>query len=179
LPNQSSKLTASLALFSAGKPVDLSSQTIYWYLNDTLIGSGVGKQYVVFSPFGTSPAFLDLRAELPSYNGALLMQDVSIPLVSPKAVIEAPHPQGPFSGNPLTLQGVPYFFYASDPGALSYSWMVNNQTSASAENPQTLVISLPATTPSGSSLGITLDITNPSDSTTGEDSTNIIYTKQL
>jgi hypothetical protein len=179
LPNQNSKLTASLALLSGGKLVDLSSQTIYWYLNDTLIDSGVGEQYIVFSPFGTPPSFLNLRAELPSYNGTLLIHDISIPLISPKAVIEAPHPQGSFSGSPITLQGTPYFFYVSDPGILSYSWSVDNQSTESVENPQTLAISLPATTPSGSSFGITLDITNPSDSTTGEDSTNIIYTKQL
>lgn len=179
LPNQKSRLTASVELLLDGKPVNLSGQTIYWYLNDTLIDTGVGDQYIVFSPFGTAPAFLTLEAELPSYNGALLTHQVQIPLVNPKAVIEAPHPSGQFSGNPTVLQGTPYFFYTSDPGSLSYAWSVNGQTSASAENPQTLQIDFDPSTPSGSSFAVSLTITNPNDSTNGNDSTNIVYVKQL
>jgi hypothetical protein len=179
LPNQESKLTASLELLSNGKLVNLSGQTIYWYLNNTLIGGGVGKQYIIFSPFGTAPAFLTLKVELPSYNGNLLLHEVQIPLVSPEAVIEAPHPTGQFSGNPIILQGTPYFFYTSDAGTLSYIWSVNSQTSASAENPQTLQINLDSATPSGSSLSVSLAITNPNDSMSSGDSTNVIYIKQL
>lgn len=178
LPNQESQMTASLELLVNGRPVDLSYQTIYWYLNDTLISSGVGNQSVIFSPFGTAPSFLTLEAELPSYDGTTLVHDVQIPLVQPKAVIEAPHPSGQSSANPITLQGVPYFFYVSDPGELSYSWSVNDQTPAVAENPQMLQISLDSSTPSGSSLNIGLTITNSSDQTSAEDSTAIIYMKQ-
>jgi len=179
LPNQESRLTASLELLLNGKPIDLSNQTVYWYLNDVLIDSDTGAQYIVFSPFGTPPAFLNLRAELPNYNGTLLIHDVEIPLVSPKAVIETPHPQGQFSGNSLTIQGTPYFFYTSDPGALSYGWSVNGQTSAGAENPQILRIELPLATPSGSSFAVSLTITNPNDNTFENDSTNVVYVKQL
>ena len=179
LPNQESRLTATLELISNGKLINLSGQTIYWYLNDTLIGTGVGDQYIVFSPFGTAPAFLTLEAELPSYNGALLIHQVQIPLVGPKAVIEAPHPTGQFSGNPIILQGTPYFFYTSDQGMLSYAWSVNGETSASAENPQTLQIELDLSTPSGASLGVALTITNPNDSMSGNDSTDVVYVKQL
>jgi hypothetical protein len=179
LPNQESKLTASLELLANGKPVDLSDQTIYWYLNDTLIGSGVGEQYIIFSPFGTPPAFLTLEAELPSYNGNILLHEVQIPLVNPKAVIESPHPSGQLSENPITLQGTPYFFYTSDAGTLSYAWSVNGQTSAAAENPQTLQINLDPSTPSGSSLGVSLVITDPNSAMSGSDSTNVVYVKQL
>jgi hypothetical protein len=179
LPNQESKLTASLALLVNGKFVDLSQQTIYWYLNDTLIDSGVGDKYIVFPTFGTAPAFLTLEAELPSYNGNLLMHDVQIPLISPKAVIEAPHPTAQLSGNPITLQGTPYFFYVSDPSSLSYSWSVNGQTSAAAENPQTLQVNLDPSTQSGASLGISLTITDPNNAMIGNDSTNVVYVKQL
>jgi hypothetical protein len=179
LPNQESKLTATLGLFSNGKPVDISGQTIYWYLDNVLIGGGVGQQYIIFSSLGTPPAYLDLRAEMPGYNGVLLMHDVQIPLMGPKAVIEAPHPEGQFSENPITLQGTPYFFYASDPQSLSYAWSVNGQTPGAAENPQTLEIDLGSATPSGSSLGVSLTITNPNDGLTGNDSTNMTYVKQL
>lgn len=179
LPNQESELTASLALVANGKLVDLSNQVIYWYLNETLIDSGVGKQYIVFNPFGSAPAFLVLRAELPNYNGATLLHDINIPLISPKAVIEAPHPGGQFFGNPIVLQGTPYFFYTSDPGALSYSWSVNGQTSAAAENPQILQMNVDPTTPAGSSFSVGLTITDPNSSVSSNDLTNVIYMKQL
>ena len=179
LPNQKSKLTASLELLANGKLVDLSTQTIYWYLNDALIASGVGKQYVIFSPLGTAPAFLALEAELPSYNGNILIHQVQIPLVSPEAVIDAPHPSGQFSENPATLQATPYFFYTADPGTLSYIWSVDGQTSASTENPQILQVDLDPSTPSGSSFDVSLSITDPNSSMSGNDSTNIIYIKQL
>ena len=179
LPNQEAKLMASLELLSNGKPADLSGQTIYWYLNNTLIGNSIGEQHIVFSPFGTAPAFLTLKAELPSYNGNLLIQEIQIPLVDPKAVIEAPHPTGQFSKNPITLQGVPYFFYVSDPDALSYAWSVNGQTSAATENPQTLQLNLDPTTPSGSSFSASLIITDPNSSAKSSDSTNVVYVKQL
>ena len=102
LPNQESRLTASLALFSDGKLVDLSQQTIYWYLNDILIERRRQAIYC-FSPFGTAPAYLTLKAELPSYNGNILIHEIQIPLVGPKAVIDAPHPSGQFSEDPVVL----------------------------------------------------------------------------
>lgn len=179
LPNQESRLTASLMLLVNGKPVDLSRETVYWYLNNTLISSGVGNQSIIFSPFGKAPSYMDLEAELPSYNGATLTHDIQIPLVTPKAVIESPHPSGQSSENPIILQGIPYFFYVSDPGELSYAWSVNGQSPTTAENPQTLQVSLDPSTPSGSSLNVGLTITNPNDRTSAEDSTTVIYIKQL
>ena len=40
MPSYDSQIIAELALVSNGKVQDLSDQTIYWYLNDTLVGSG-------------------------------------------------------------------------------------------------------------------------------------------
>jgi len=180
LPNQRSEIVASLEVLSNGKPVDLSGQTIYWYQNETLIGGGTGKQRIIFYPFGSAPAFLTLEVQLPGYNNeSLLIHDVQIPLISPKAVIEAPHPSGQLSGDPIVLQGTPYFFYTSNAGMLSYSWSVNGETSAAAENPETLQINLDPSTPSGSSLAVSLTITDTQNSMASNDSTNIVYVKQL
>ena len=179
LPNQESKISASLALIINGRSIALSGQTVYWYLNDTLIGGGTGKTYIIFSPLGTAPAYLTLRAEIPSYNGNLLMHDVQIPLINPNAVIEASHPSEQFMGTNIVLRGVPYFFYVSDPSTLSYSWSVNGETSAAKENPDVLQMNIDPSTPSGSSFNTSLTIRNTNDNTSGNDSTNIIYIKQL
>ncbi len=179
LPNQESRLTASLDLLVDGYPVNLSGQTIYWYLNDNLIDSGVGDQSIIFPTLGTAPGFLTLKAELPSYNGNILVHEIQIPFITPKAVIEAPHPSGQFSGNPIVLQGTPYFFYISNPGSLAYSWAVNGQTATAAENPQTLQMSIDPSTQSGATFTVTLSITNPGDGANANDSTSVVYIKQL
>lgn len=178
LPNQESRITASLALVSpAGAQLNLQNKTIYWYLNDTLIGGGVGVQTISFSPFGGAPNFMTLKAELPNYNGNLLLHAIQIPLMQPKAVIEAQHVNGQFSANPLTLVGTPYYFNVSDPSALSYQWSVNGLAPTTAENPQTLQINLDASTPSGSAFAISLAVTNAADSMSAADSVNLTYIK--
>ncbi len=178
LPNQASRITASLALISAsGQQLNLNNQTIYWYLNDTLIGGGTGVQTISFTPFGGAPNFMTLKVELLSYNGNLLLHSIQIPLIQPKAVIEAQHVNGQFSTNLLTLVGTPYYFNVSDPSALSYQWSVNGQAPATAENPQILQINLDSGTPSGLSFAVALTITNPADSMSAADSTNLTYVK--
>ena len=179
LPNQESRLTATLDLLVNGYPANLSNQTIYWYLNNNLIDSGIGDQSIIFPTLGTAPGFFTLKAELPNYGGATLIHEVQIPFITPKAVIEAPHPSGQFSSNPIVLQGTPYFFYVSDPGALSYSWAVNGQTATTAENPQTLQMSVDPSTQSGATFTVTLSIVNPGDGANANDSTSVVYIKQL
>jgi hypothetical protein len=177
LPNQESKITASLALIANGQQLNLKNKTIYWYLNDTLIGGGVGIQNVSFAPFGGAPNFMTLKVELPNYNGNLLLHAIQIPLIQPKAIIETQHVNGKFSVNPLVLIGTPYYFNISDPSALSYQWLVDGQAPATAENPQILQINLNSGTQSGSTFTTSLTITNPTDSMSAADSANLMYVK--
>lgn len=179
LPNQISQISASVELISNGHLADLSGQTIYWYENDILIGGGQGTQHIVFPPIGTAPNSITLKVELPSYNGAFLIHETQIPLVQPKAVIEAQHPEGQFSNNPLLLQATPYFFNTSDPSSLAYAWSVNGASPSTAENPTILQANISPSTPSGSAFTISLTITNPADKMTANDSTELTYTKQL
>ena len=141
LPNLISKINASFELIENGKPLNISQQTIYWYQNDVLIGGGTGVQHISFSSFGGAPNFITLKVELPSYNGNLLIHEIQIPIIQPKAVIEAQHPSGQFSGNPLTLRATPYFFDVADPSALSYVWSVNGTAVTASENPDLLQVS--------------------------------------
>ena len=108
LPTYGSNITASFELISAqGKVLDMSGQTIYWYLNDTLIGGGTGVQQVTFPPLGDAPNTMDLRITVPNYNGASLIHAINVPMVLPEAVIYAPYPNGQFFQNPLTVQALP------------------------------------------------------------------------
>src|SRR5665213_880707 len=150
LPNQESQITASFELINAnGSPINLSGQTIYWYQNDNLLGGGVGVQHFTFRPYGEAPNTVTLKVELPDYPGGLLIHEIDIPIVQPQAVIEAPYPQGVFPVSPAMVQALPYFFAATSTSPFSFAWSVNGQTVTSAENPQTLQISLPQSTPAG------------------------------
>jgi hypothetical protein len=100
-------------------------------------------------------------------------------MVLPVAVLYAPYPNGQFSNNPLTVEALPYFFNVSNEGDLTYAWSVNSQNGSNAENPESAQITLPQGTPSGTSLDVSLSVTNPNDSTVGTASENLTYENQL
>ena len=177
LPNQTSPITASLELIADGRTVNVGGQTIYWYLNDNLLGGGVGVQRITFNPIGEAPNNPTLRVELPDYPSGSLTHEITIPMVQPIAVIDAPYPQGQFSANPVTLQALPYFFATASTTPLSFAWSVNGQVVSDAQNPQELQISLPQSTPAGFSLGVTLTIQNSNDGATTVGDTNLTYGK--
>ncbi len=180
LPTYGSKITASLELISPqGKVINLSGQTIYWYVNDILAGGGTGVQQMTFPPIGDAPSITTLRVTMPDYNGAVLAHAVNIPMTLPEAVIYAPYPGGQFSQNPLSIQALPYFFNISDPSKLSYSWSVNGQSGSNTENPETADVTLPQGTPSGTGVDVSLSLTNPNDSTVATANANLTYESQL
>jgi hypothetical protein len=177
LPNQTSPITASIELLANGQPVDLSNQTIYWYLNGNLLGGDDGAQRMTFvdPADDDAPDTLTLEVELPDYPTGLLVHQINIPVVQPIAVIDAPYAQDEFSENPVTVQALPYFFATTSTSPLSFAWSVNGETVADAQNPQELQISMPQSTPSGFSLGISLTIQNSNDETTATDNANLTY----
>lgn len=175
LPNQTSPIAASFEVIANGRPLDLSGQTIYWYLDDNLLGGGVGVQNFTFRPDGEAPDTVTLRIEVPDYPGGLLIHEISIPIVQPSAVIEASYPQGNFSASPIVAQALPYFFTTTSTDPLNFSWTVNGQAVSSAENPQSLQVSLPQSTPAGFALAINLTVQNSSDSTSATANANLTY----
>jgi hypothetical protein len=179
LPNQGSQIVASLEVISKGSSVSLAGQTIYWYLNDNLLGGGVGIQKIIFRPYGTAPNTLTLKVELPDYPGGLLAHEIAIPVVQPQAVIETSYPQNQFTALPVVAQALPYFFNASSAAPFSFTWSVNGQPVTSAENPQTIQIALPQSTPPGFAVAITLNIKDANDSTVATANANLVYQKQL
>ena len=179
LPTFGSKITASLMLISQDRPIDLSGETIYWYLNNVLIGGGTGVQKITFSPLGTPPNFSTLKVQLPQYAGGFLSHVVQIPMTRPKAVIYAPYPNGIVTLSPVTVKALPYFFNAPSANSLSFTWSVNSQTGSNAEIPDQAQINLPAGTPAGTNLLVALSVKNSGDSTIGNASVNLTYQKSL
>ena len=178
LPGSRSQITASFELISSGGIVNVKSQPIYWYLDDTLIGGGAGVQQITFSPFGTAPEMETLRVELPNYSSGYLLHQITIPVINPEMVIDAPYPGGQFSETNATATALAYFFNTPTTN-LAFVWSVNGQSGSSAENPDIAQINLPAETPSGSTIAISLQTRNPQNGQSASASENLIYQKQL
>jgi hypothetical protein len=179
LPAPGSKITASLELISNGKILDISSQNIYWYVDEVLVGGGAGVQQVTFPPFGAPPSSLILEVDLPQYADGSLSHTINIPFVEPLAVIAAPYPNQEFSSNPLAVEGIPFFFNATSSDNLLFNWTVNGQTGSSAENPQVADITLPQGTQSGTNINISLSIKGIVGSTIATADQNLTFQNQL
>lgn len=179
LPAPGSKITASLELVSNGKILDISSQNIYWYEDEVLVGGGMGVQQVAFPPFGAAPSSLILEVDLPQYSGVSLSHSINIPFVDPMAIIAAPYPNQEFSSNPLSVEGIPFFFNTTSSDNLLFNWTVNGQNGSSAENPQVADITLPQGTQSGTNINVSLSIKGLVGSTVATADQNLTFQNQL
>ncbi|MEK9180480.1 MAG: hypothetical protein AAB897_03650 [Patescibacteria group bacterium] len=160
LPTAGSPITASFEVIGGGKPANVSAQTVYWYLNNELISNKAGTKTVKFNAPSRTSALLDLRIELPTYPGGLLLRTARIPVVSPEAVIEAPYPDKAFSGAQIKATGRPYFFNIQNISELNFSWSVDGQTPGSLERPQELIVNLDPSSPMGTAVNLALTILN-------------------
>lgn len=159
LPTRNSIVTASLEFFVDGKPTSLSRQTTYWYVNDGLVASGVGIRRINFlAPAAGS--IVDLRVQLPNYNGSILTKTIQVPVAVPLAVIDAPYPNKEISGRTIFLRGVPYFFSAKS-SVLNFRWTVNGSVPENTENPAELKVNLNPDARAGSNVNVSLTISNP------------------
>lgn len=161
MPTGGSQITVAVELINRGKIVDLSNQTVTWYQNGNILGSGKGMQTLTFLAPSDGSSAVSLTIELPDYGSQLLVAAVNIPIVRPEAVIESPYLNGVFVGNSLQVKGVPYFFNVSSPSALNFAWSVNSETPSSAEDPSNLITSINSDAPPGSTIDISLTISNP------------------
>jgi hypothetical protein len=175
LPNNGSSIVASVVVFDGGKAVDVSGDTIYWYLNDTLLGGGPGSTSFVFKPFAGGGGPETLKAEIPNYPGGMILETTPISVASPAAVIDAPYPAATFSANPLVLSADPYFFPVSTPNKLSYAWTVNSKAVGTAEDPETLKVSLGPGTSAGSRFSVSLSVTTADNSMAAADERTLTY----
>jgi hypothetical protein len=150
-------IAASLDVLQKGKLVNLSSQTLYWYVNNQLVARGKGALTISFRAPEELRGEVALRVEIPSFAGGPIVRGVNIPIVRPEVVIEAPFPSGKAS-SPVSVRGTPYFFNISDPLELLLRWTVNGEIASGGGDPTVLTATVsgaPASIPL--SIGLTAD----------------------
>jgi hypothetical protein len=160
LPTTGSQMTASVVLINNGKVVDLGSELVYWYLNDTSIEGGFGKTRVSFEVPGVAPSTLELRVKLPNYSGGLL-KTISIPVVQPEAVIQAPFAGAETGARSFDVIAAPFFFNVLTASDLDMQWTANGMAPEGVDHPETLTINLPPDAPAGALINLSLTVKNP------------------
>lgn len=176
LPTANSAIMVSFELIDGGTPADLSSQTVYWYINNNFLRGGKGLQHIEFRAPDAAGGIIDLRVEVPNYKRGPQLKTVEIPIVAPKAVIEAPFPNNEFSASPVQLAGLPYFFNVRDISPLNFVWSINGVAPSGTENPSVLTIRLNQDAPTGSSLGVTFTVQNKNNALEGASANiNLVY----
>jgi hypothetical protein len=174
LPNAQSQIAATFELILNGKPIDLSNENIYWYLNNNLIGSGIGIQQLTFPLFGIPPQMENLRIELPNYSSGYLMYEIDLPFIRPSVIISAPYYNNTINGSDATITALAYYFNDNQ-NNLIYNWSINGQTGSSAENPNILHIMIPTGSAENSTMAILLQIKNINGNEKISNSLNLIY----
>lgn len=162
LPAPSSPVTASFELVQNGKLVNISQETILWYLDRKLIQSGKGLQTISFFTSDVPGFQHGLRARINNFQdkGIIVVKTIQIPVAQSEAVIAAPFHQNTFSGGSARVTALPYFFSVQNKSELTFIWEVNGQRPVSGENPDVLDINT-GSIPPGQVLNIKLDTSKP------------------
>lgn len=147
LATKNSGITVSFDLVEQGRILDLSKQTISWYVNSRIVTQGIGMHTALFYPSRSSLSEnFYLRVEVP-YKKTKLLYSVAIPLARPEAVLEWQSPVKQFSPHaPFTVRALPYFFNVGSAKSLSFEWSANGIPSSGTESPDLLTVTSNAPT---------------------------------
>ncbi len=159
LATNGSSIVLSAIVLNNGKVADVSQSPILWYLDQDFLDGGIGQQQASFKVTQTAGGshFVNVRIQLPDQT---VSAAENIPIVSYKAVIDAPYPSNTVANNStINLSLIPYFFNISSFGDLSFSWDINGtqQTASNSDNILSLNI---GNQPSGQGIGIKGSIQN-------------------
>ncbi len=160
LPTEKSLVNASVALIERGAPVNISNETVYWYLNEKFLAGGQGIRSVQFRTPELGGGSIKLRVHLPGYKGKLIINTIEIPVTFPQLAIDAPF-FNKTVGTKFTVRARPFFFNVERVSQLKYSWRVNGAPPKSSENPESLDVSVNADAPPGSQIEIRSVVSNP------------------
>jgi len=129
LPSPLSPVIVKVGVFQDGKMVDLSSYTIRWFLDEYSSSQGKGVTSFTIPPaLRTNKDSYKIRVELLDYDPrAVLSKAVSIPIISPKVVINGGKNAKYVSFGDNSFEAIPFYFNISQKTQLRYSWTAGNK----------------------------------------------------
>lgn len=117
-------LLAATLLDSAGRVVDPLKVSFRWVVDGKILQEGVGISTISVTPTSIAQNQIGLRL-IATYQEQKYETTVSIPLVAPMLVVEAPYPNLLISEKEVSLRAVPYFFPSGNP--ITFEWTANGR----------------------------------------------------
>jgi hypothetical protein len=161
LPSNGSAIEISFDVLDKGKFVNISNQNIEWSLNNNLIKSGIGLKTIRFVATNNNDQRINIsipQYKDSKYQAADLGAVITIPLSSPKIVINAPYPNKIMGLGENLFQALPYFFNISNLGQLQFSWNVNGAESSN-QTTNSDILRLTASSQGQAAIGTNTSIT--------------------
>lgn len=130
LPIYQTPIEITFELVDGGKLADLSTTKIRWYINDKLVkneidGLGIKSLKIITPDYNGNET--KIRMSIVDYRGSNLEHIVSIPVIGPEVVINAPYPDRKINRELSAFQAFPFFFNIKNLNELSVGWSANRQ----------------------------------------------------
>ncbi len=124
LPVNGTRVAVGLDLLENNRLVDLASYTIRWYVDDALKQSGRGLRNFSFvaDALGGDD---EIQAVVVGYRGDDVSKTITIPIVDPELVIDAPYPGGLIGAGANPVKALLYFFDISGLDQINLTWSAN------------------------------------------------------
>lgn len=164
-----SPIIAAVELIDNGKLIDLSKTVITWFQNGEVIVNGAGTKRIAFNLNGLIGDRVLLEADVDyekkSPDGKKitipLQGTAIIPVAEPKTVIAAPHVfNQAIRAGVHNFKALPFFFNIKSLKELVFSWSVNEQQEASAQNPDVLNLEITSENPDPVPINLKAAISN-------------------
>lgn len=162
-PIKNSEVEMAFDVLDGNKLANLNANKINWYLDGNLIKSGIGLKSIKFTVTQENNNDQLVRIAVYNYKNKDLETYVSLPVVSPEAVIDY---HSPFANEIKTGQydfrALPYFFNVSDFNNLIFKWSVNGQKPENAsDKTNTIILNLSSEgLPAAASINLSVIIQN-------------------
>ncbi len=122
LPIKGSKISLAVMLIDNNKVIDISTKKIAWYVNNNLIGSGVGMTTATFLTDTTFDKSYSVRALIQGYNLKNVEGAVGIPLSNQSASISLKEIAGRY-----VYTANPFFFNTQSLADLLFTWAIQGK----------------------------------------------------
>ncbi|MDD5430991.1 MAG: hypothetical protein PHP03_02090 [Candidatus Pacebacteria bacterium] len=128
IPSAGSMVDISFDVLENGKLIDVSGKKIKWSSSGKTLQTGTGLKNIIFTISSTETSEKSISISIADYKGATLDKTISIPIASPKIIIDAPIPGKEISiGQDYTFRALPYFFNVPSLSNLSFEWQMGGQ----------------------------------------------------
>lgn len=159
MPTAESRIFLSVFMTKNDRLVDLSTQNVYWYINDEFEDGGVGKQRINIKGPRMAAGTYDIRVEIPSLG---VLKTIEIPFAPPRLAIETRLINNRTSESNLMFYLHPMFFNVGEKRTLDVLWSLNGGPKKKSEQPfiYNLEIS-PGSNPNQIGVALTAIASNP------------------